>query len=138
MMTPSLTFWKNPTAVAPKINKGLEAFENDNSRSASIREISFFFRSKTVIFAPDGKPLTMPNIQAKLPTPRTLNNGRMTGSNKTPKNWTIPKLVNSSAMMKKGSNDGKTISHQTFNPWTLAMRTCSGKETMANVKSKVK
>ena len=82
MMIPSLTFWKNPTAIAPKINKGLEAFENDNSRSASIREISFFFRSKTVIFAPDGKPLTMPNIQAKLPTPRTLNNGRMTGSTK--------------------------------------------------------
>src|SRR5690625_3358527 len=113
-------------AMAPNKNSGLEALEKATSLSASYREICSVSRSRAVIFAPAGNPLAIPTIQAKLPTPGTLNNGRMRGSNKTPINWTTPKLINNSAIIKNGSNEGNTTSHQACRPLMLANNDCSG------------
>src|SRR5699024_12599103 len=73
-----------------------------------------------LIFAPEGYPLAIPIIQAKLPMPGILNKGRIIGSNKTPINFTTPKRVNNSAAIKNGSKDGNTTLHHISSPRILA------------------
>src|SRR5699024_6617580 len=78
-----------------------------------------------LIFAPEGYPLAIPIIQAKLPMPGILNKGRIIGSNKTPINFTTPKRVNNSAAIKNGSKDGNTTLHYISSPRILAWKLVS-------------
>src|SRR5699024_2001160 len=71
--------------------------------------------------------LAIPIIQPKLPTPGTLNNGRIMGSNKTPKKCTTPNEINNSAVIKNGSREGNTISHHILSPRILASKAWLGK-----------
>src|SRR5699024_9264026 len=126
IIMPSSARWNNPTASAPKMNNGLAVFVNEIRRSASIREICLRLRNIALIFAPEGYPLAIPIIQAKLPMPGILNKGRIIGSNKTPINFTTPKQVNNSAAIKNGSKDGNTTLHHISSPRILAWKLVSG------------
>src|SRR5699024_3830719 len=90
------------------------------------REICLRLRNIALIFAPEGYPLAIPIIQAKLPMPGILNKGRIIGSNKTPINFTTPKRVNNSDAIKNGSKDGNTTLHDISSPRILAWKLVSG------------
>lgn len=127
-MIPKRGLWKKPTETAPKINKGLEEFVKETRRSASICVNCPSWRNLAVNFAPAGKPEASPIAQTNPPTPGTLNRGLISGSSKTPINLTTPKPINISDTMKKGSNEGKTISHHILSPRCEASNDSCGKE----------
>lgn len=92
---------KKPTATAPKINNGFDEFVKETRRSASILVNCLSCLSLVVNFAPEGKPEAIPIASTNPPTPGTRKMGRINGSNNTPTNLTIPKLINSSDKIKK-------------------------------------
>ena len=61
--------------TVPIMNKGPELFVKLSNLSHSSFVQILFFLKLVAIFAPTGYPLIMPIIKAKLPSPRTLNNG---------------------------------------------------------------
>src|SRR5699024_6335608 len=105
---------------------GLAVFVNEIRRSASIREICLRLRNIALIFAPEGYPLAIRSIQAKLPMPGILNKRRIIGSNKTPINFTTPKRVNNSAAITNRSKDGNTTLHHRSSPRIVASKLVSG------------
>jgi hypothetical protein len=58
----------------------------------------------------------------------------MTGSKRTPRNFTTPKASKSSAVIKKGSKEGNTTSAHILNPRRLASSASSGKVISKMVK----
>ncbi|EMI13520.1 hypothetical protein C883_3360 [Bacillus stratosphericus LAMA 585] len=108
------------------MNKGFEELVNDTRRSASILVSCPSCRSLVVNLAPEGKPEAIPIASTNPPTPGTRKIGRINGSNNTPTNLTIPKLINSSDKIKKGSSDGKTTSHHIASPFFDACKEACG------------
>ena len=64
-----------PMPTVPTINKGPELFVKLSNRSHSALVQILFSLKLDAIFAPTGYPLIIPMINAKLPSPRTLNIG---------------------------------------------------------------
>jgi hypothetical protein len=112
------------------MNKGLELLVNETSLSISSPVSMPSSYKRLLITAPTGNPDVKPMATTSELHPGRPKTGLMIGSNRMPRKRTNPRLIKSSATMKKGNKAGRMVKAHNINASLAAPMVCAGLDTI--------